>query len=161
PPVATVTVVLGSSTLDVGGRIQANVTLRDAAGNALSGRAIAYTSSDPNVATVSASGLVTAVSPGNVSIFATSEGKSGSASLTVRAPAPVATVTVALAKNSLTVGGQTQATATLRDASGAVLSGRTITWSSSRTSIASVSSAGLVTARSTGVANIVATSEGQ
>src|SRR4029079_11366762 len=57
--------------------------------------------------------------------------------------------------------GSTQATATARDASNNVLTGRAVTWSSGSTTIATVSGAGLVTAVAAGTTNIVATSEGQ
>jgi len=52
-------------------------------------------------------------------------------------------------------------TPTLKDAGGNVLSGRTITWSSSADSVAKVSSTGVVTAAGAGTASITATSEGQ
>ncbi|MEZ4457426.1 MAG: Ig-like domain-containing protein [Gemmatimonadales bacterium] len=76
-------------------------------------------------------------------------------------PAPVASVVVAPAAATL-VPTQTQAlTATPRDASGNTLAGRTVTWSSNAGAVASVSTAGLVTAVSAGSATITATSEGQ
>jgi hypothetical protein len=56
------------------------------------------------------------------------------------------------------VGATTQATATPLAAAGIVLTGRPVTWSSSNSAVASVSSAGLVTAVAAGSANIVATS---
>ena len=46
-------------------------------------------------------------------------------------PPVVATVSVSLSATALAVGGQAQATATARDASGAVITGRTVSWSSS------------------------------
>ena len=163
PPVASVTVTLASSTLTTGQLTQATATLRDASGNVLTGRSVTWTSSNTSVATVSSSGLVTSIAAGTVQIIATSEGKTGSAGLTVNAPAPapVASVTVMLASPGLTTGQTTQATATLRDAMGNVLTGRTITWTSSATSVATVSSSGVVTAVGAGSAQITATSEGQ
>lgn len=82
--VATVSVSL-NSTLPVQQTAQATATLRDASGNVLSGRTIVWTSSNPAVASVSASGLVKAVASGSATIVATSEGKTGSAALTVTA----------------------------------------------------------------------------
>ncbi|PYO47909.1 MAG: cell surface protein, partial [Gemmatimonadetes bacterium] len=65
------------------------------------------------------------MSPGSVTISATSEGQSGSASLSVTAvpPVPVASVNVALAASSRNPGQTTQATATTRDANNNVLTG--------------------------------------
>ena len=53
----------------------------------LTGRTIVWTTSDPAVASVDGGGLVTALKAGTVTVTATSEGKTGSASLTVAAPA--------------------------------------------------------------------------
>ena len=49
----------------------------------LDGRAVAWTSSNPAVASVSASGLVSGLSTGSATITATSEGHSGTASIAV------------------------------------------------------------------------------
>ena len=65
---------------------QANATTKDASGNVLTGRTIVWTTSDPAVASVDGAGLVTALKAGTVTVTATSEGKTGSASLTVAAP---------------------------------------------------------------------------
>ncbi len=70
----------------------------------------------------------------------------------------VASITVALASTSITVGQQTTATATARDAQGAVVQGATISWSSSNSSIASVTQLGQVSGVAPGSTNIVATS---
>jgi Big-like domain-containing protein len=74
-------------------------------------------------------------------------------------PAPVSTVTVTPSPATVAVGNSLQFTATLRDASGNVLTGRTVTWSTSNTSIATVSAAGLVTALAAGQVTVTATSE--
>src|SRR5690606_36202002 len=70
----------------------------------------------------------------------------------------VASITVALASTSITVGQQTTATATARDAQGAVVQGATVSWSSSNSSIASVTQSGQVSGVAPGSTNIVATS---
>ena len=114
------------------------------------------------MATVSSTGLVTAVSPGTANIIATSETKTGGAPLTVT-PAPVATVTVNPASASLVLGvtPTQQLTAVIKDANGNVLSGRVVTWSSSNSAAAAVDGNGLVTAAGAGTATITATSEGK
>lgn len=85
-PVATVTVALSASSIAVGQTSQGAVTLRDAGGNPLTGRDIAWSSSNNSVASVSSGGLVTGVTPGTANIIATSEGKTGQASITITAP---------------------------------------------------------------------------
>lgn len=159
-PVASVNVTLPVSSVTVGQTTQAATVLKDANGALLSGRVIAWASSNANVATVSNAGLVTGVAPGTVDIIATSEGISGSSSLSVT-PVPVASVSVVPAAFSLSVGSQHQLAATALDANGQPLSGRTFSWSSSNSGIASVSSSGLVTAHAAGSANIIASSEGK
>jgi uncharacterized protein YjdB len=90
-PVATVMVSPGNATVSIGNTAQFGATTKDASGNTLTGRAVTWSSADPSVATVSTTGLVAAVSAGATTITALSEGKSGSASITV--PAPTATLT--------------------------------------------------------------------
>src|SRR5204863_8306018 len=102
----------------------------------------------------------TGVTAGSVTITATSEGQSGTASITV-AGAPVASVTVTPPSASVPAGQTVQLTATLKDANGNVLTGRTVTWASNNTTVATVNSNGLVTTKVAGSATITATSEGQ
>ncbi|HKR09471.1 MAG TPA: Ig-like domain-containing protein [Gemmatimonadaceae bacterium] len=162
PPVATVTVTPASATLVLGitPTQQLSAVTKDANGNTLTGRTVTWTSDNAAAATVDATGLVTAVAAGSATITATSEGKTGTSTITVNI-APVATVTVALTPNSITAIQTSQATATLRDANGNVLTGRSVTWSSDNTAAATVDAQGVVTAVATGSANITATSEGK
>ena len=160
PPVASVSVSLTSSSLNVGQTTQAAATLKDASGAVLTGRTVTWSSSNTAIATVNASGLVSAVGPGSANIVATSEGVTGQAAVSI-SPVPVASVTVTLSSSSLTVGQTTQASAVTKDASGNVLTGRAITWSSSNTGVATVNTAGLVSAIALGSATITATSEGK
>jgi len=159
-PVATVGVTPASANMTVGQTAQLTATPRDASGNALTGRVVTWGSSNSAVATVNGSGLVTGVAAGSATITATSEGKSGASSVTV-ALAPVASVTVSPATVSQVVGTVQQLTATLRDASGNVLTGRTVSWSSSNTLVATVLGTGLETSLLAGSATITATSEGR
>ena len=163
-PVATVTVTPATVAALVGGTAQLTATLKDSVGNQLTGRTVTWATSNTTVATVSTSGLVTGKAAGSATITATSEGKVGSSTVTVTAPptpAPVATVTVTPATVTSPVGGTAQLTATLKDSVGNVLTGRTVTWASSNTTVATVSSSGLVTAKAAGGATITATSEGK
>ena len=127
----------------------------------LTGRLVAWTSSNTATATVDANGLVTAVAAGGpVTITATSETKTGTSSITVTL-APVNTVTVSPATASLVLGTNPtqQLTAVTKDANGTVLTGRLVTWSSSNTTAATVDANGLVTAVGVGGTTITATSE--
>ena len=77
------------------------------------------------------------------------------------APAPVASVTVIPDVLSLVASETAQLTAQAVDLAGTPLTGRTVVWSSSDTTVAGVSATGLVSARSQGAAIVVATVEGK
>ena len=159
PTVAAVTVTSTASTVVIGTSLVMTATLRDASGAVLTGRTILWSSSDGSKAAVSTTGVVTGISPGAVTITATSEGITGGMAITVILP-PVTVVTVTSATSSVFVGATLAMTATLKDASGAVLSGRTVQWTSSDPAKASVSNAGVVTGVAAGSVTISATSEG-
>jgi len=159
-PVASVSVTPTSANVNEGKTVQLTATPKDGGGNPLSGRTIAWSSSNTAVATVSSSGLVTGKVAGSATITATSEGQTGASAITV-VHVPVASVTVSPASGSVPAGSTLQLTATPKDASGNALTGRTITWSSSDNSVATVSSSGLVSGVVAGSATITATSEGQ
>ena len=104
--VASVTVSPSPSTIVAGSTVQLSAELKDDQGNVLTGRAITWSTSDGLRASVSNSGLVTGLAPGGpVAILATSEGRSGSAQVTVT-PAPASRVAF-LVQPSNTVAGAT------------------------------------------------------
>src|SRR5439155_771672 len=142
-PVASVEVTPATASVQAGQTVQLTATPKDANGAPLSGRTVTWSSSNTAVATVSNSGLVSGVTPGSATITATSEGKSGTSSVTVT-NVPVATVDVTPPSASVQAGQTVQLTGTPRDAGGNPLSGRTVTWSSSNTAVATVSNSGLV-----------------
>ncbi len=87
-PVATVSVSPATASVAVGSSVPLSATPRDSAGKALNGRVVSWATSDVAVATVSSSGVVTGVAAGAATITATSEGKSGTAAITVTAAPP-------------------------------------------------------------------------
>lgn len=159
--IASVTVTPPTLSVAPGASAQLTATPRDASGNPINGRSTSWSSSNPAVATVSASGVVTGVAVGSaVTITASSEGKSGTASVSVFVP--VASVVVAPAASALAVGSSLQLTATPRDANNNTLSGRVVTWLSGNPAVASVSNSGLITGVSVGgPVTITASSEGR
>ena len=66
----------GSVKLDRSEQASFTATVRDASGAVLTGHAVTWSSSAASVATVSSTGTVTGVGPGNATITATSDGKS-------------------------------------------------------------------------------------
>jgi hypothetical protein len=99
---------------------------------------------------------------GDYTVVATAHpgNKSDTASITVTCPVPVATVEVTPAAATIMVGATVQLSATLRDSTGAVLTGRVVTWSSGAGGVAAVSADGLVSGLAAGSATITATREG-
>lgn len=85
-PVDRVEVTPTAVVLERGATRQFTAVLRDAAGRVLADRAVAWTTDNPMAVKVSATGLVTAVTPGYATTVATSEGKSFGVAVTVPTP---------------------------------------------------------------------------
>ena len=146
PTVATVTVTATMPpAFFVGQTLQATAAARDGANNTLTSFATTWTSSAPAVATVSPTGLITAVTSGTTTISATSGGRTGTLNITVSL-VPVARVILALPKPSQ-VGRTASVVAELRNSSGTVLPNtqRAFGWHSSDESIATISATGVIT----------------
>lgn len=86
--VASIGITPGAFVLDVGQTRQLTAILRDEQGNLLTGRQVTW-SSDSDVASISTSGLVTALAPGYVGFTATSEGRSTTVAATIVAEEPL------------------------------------------------------------------------
>jgi trimeric autotransporter adhesin len=161
--VEAVTVAPASASyLQVGQTQQFGATPLATGGIALTGQAITWDSSNPAIAAVSANGLVTAVAPGTATVTATCAGRSGSATIIVQPP--VAALVISQSSATLAAGVSLQLTATPEDANGNALQSLTITWTSSNTAVANVSSytaiTGRVAAVAAGMATITATTGG-
>src|SRR5205085_10310738 len=124
-------------------------TARDVRNNPLPGRTITLSSSNAAVATITTEGTVLGRAVGTATVTALSaEGPNGT---TVRLDVPVtvvipavATLTAAQTSLQLAVGTTTLLGITARDARNAVLTGRTLSFSSSNTSVATVAADGTV-----------------
>ena len=163
-PVALVSVSPAAHTMFVGEEVRLTATVKDAAGRTLADRAVTWSAEPTSIATVTADGKVTGAAPGVVEIAAESEGKRDHATITIQArPQAPSVATVAVMPGAFElIEGETQSlSAITKDASGAVLEGRTVTWSSSDATVADVDASGKVTAKLPGSAFIRATSEGK
>ena len=153
--VSSVAVSPASSSVTVGGTAQLSATLRDAQGNLLTQRSVMWGSSDPSRAQVHPStGLVTGMAAGTATITATSEGRSGSATVTVSPPSAT-TVAVTPAAVTLTVGCRLQLSAQARDANGNVVAG-VVQWETANSAVVTISQAGLTTAIAPGATSVTA-----
>lgn len=118
---------------------------------------VTWASSDPTVATVSSSGLLTAVKVGNVTITASMNSISGTAGVSVTS-AVLTAINVGMTSPSLAAGSSEQLTATGVYSDNSTQSLTTqVTWSSSDATVASVSAAGLLSALKGGSVTVTAT----
>jgi uncharacterized protein YjdB len=160
--VTTVTVVPTSASIVAGATATLQATVKDQNGNVMTGQTVTWATNNALAATVNSSGVVTGAAAGSATITATSAGKSGASSITVTAVPPVVTtVTVAPTSASVVAGGTTTLQATVKDQNGNVMTGQTITWTTSNAAAATVNSSGVVTGVAAGSATITATSSGK
>ncbi len=160
-PVAVdrVTVSPTTASISVGGQVHLTATAYAADGSELFGRSFTWTSTATATASVSASGLVTGHRAGDVLITVESEGRTASATVSVLTP--VAFVTVSPNPAAVLVNTSLQLAAITSSATGGVLTGRTITWSSDNSDIATVDAQGVVRGVAKGTTRISAESEGK
>lgn len=144
-PVARVSVTPEARDLHPQWTVLLTVALADAAGRPLVGRPVEFSSSNPDVASVGASGLVTAGALGSATIAVTSEGRMATVLITVT-PADVFAISISPAVRAMSDGTILQYSAFPRDERGYTLADRPITWETSDASVAFVSPTGLVSA---------------
>ncbi|HEX8432739.1 MAG TPA: Ig-like domain-containing protein, partial [Longimicrobium sp.] len=134
--VARVDVAAATERVAAGDTVQLTATARDAAGNAIAGKAMQWTSDNPAVVKVDAStGRATGESVGSATVTASADGQSGRVALAVVAQ-PVASLTVSPDTATLAAGGTAQLRATARDRRGVTLEGRVVAWLSSAEGVA-------------------------
>lgn len=153
--VSSVVVSPADADMTVGQSREYAVTVQAADGSVLTGRAVAWSSSDGTVAEVSAEGLVSAHAAGSARIRATVEGKVGEAQLQVAAGA---VDRVELEPGSLTFeeGDEVHLVATPVNAAGQPIGGLAIHWTSSDPDVATVGATGVVTGVRVGTATVTA-----
>src|SRR5262245_31171696 len=163
--VAVVAVANKTPSIKVGDTAQLSAAVTDRDRKPLTDRTVEWKTSDPKVATVSSTGVVSAVGEGTATITATVEGKTSSTQITVPKPPEnrIAVTSIALTagSKSLKVGEATTWSAAARDSKGGSLTDRAIVWNSSNPQVATVSSAGVITAVGAGTTEIQALSEGK
>src|SRR5690349_2940062 len=162
PLVASVVLSPSSQSVPVGAGRNLTVTVSDKDGRAIAGRLVIFSSSNPAIATVNASGTVTGISVGRavISAFAVQDQVTGTATVDV-IQVPVQSVAISPAGAQTVFQGLTlQLAATVKDANNNILNGRTISWTTSNPAIATVSSTGVVTGAALGNAQITVECEG-
>lgn len=157
PVVASIQITpVGTQILRLGAFLQATATARDASNNVLTGRTFNWSSSNPSLASVSQSGLISAIALGSATITAEVDGRTSSMGVQVT-EVPPKSVTLAPDTVALGTGTTRLLTPTVIDSLNRVvtsLATRSVQWASSNPAVASVSSSGVVTALTGGVARV-------
>ncbi len=168
----SITITPTDPVLAIGSALQLSVTATFSGGLTVTPWSqVTWESSDPSVAVVNSTGLVSAVAKGSVSITAIDKGHPSITSTVPVAVKETPLVSIEVASDaalsnfiiSMGTTTQVQFTATWTLADGTVLTdlGSAVTWSSSRTGVATISnsagSVGLATAVAAGTTWIVAT----
>ncbi len=163
-PVASVRITPQQSVhvVRLGQAVQLGAECLNAAQLPLTGRTITWNTSNPLVASVGSSGLVSGMSIGQATITATCDRVSAQVQVQVT-PVPVSSVSITPGQLTLNAGwpGQ-QLTATARDSANNVLTlqGRSVVWSSDNLPIASVTPSGVVSGTAPGLAHVQVTVDG-
>jgi hypothetical protein len=122
---------------------QLQATPKTSSGITVPNRSVSWSSDDPGIASVSTSGLVTAVATGSTQVNATVDGVRAGIPVEVT-PKPVVTVSVVPSQSALLVGETVDLIATPRDDNSQPLTGRTVSFASDNPLIATVSGDGHV-----------------
>ncbi len=140
--------------LDVGDSVELHAVALDKHGRRLPDQ-VRWTTSDARVAEVSPTGIVQPIAPGEAQIEAACAGATIATSVTVRQTGPVK-IELSVQRGTMTPGERVRVTAEVLDADGSVIEGLPVTWSSSKSKVASVSEAGVITAAQLGSTVITA-----
>lgn len=159
-PVERVDLTPATATLEAGRSLALSATARDAAGAALAGRTLRWSTSNAQVATVSDNGLVIARQPGGARIAVSAGGRSATAFVTVSVR-EVASLELAPVALALRIGRTAPLVARPLDRDGGLLTDRVVSFASSNEAVATVSTQGVVTGVATGSAVITATVAGR
>ncbi|HKK07411.1 MAG TPA: IPT/TIG domain-containing protein, partial [Gemmatimonadota bacterium] len=136
-----------------------SATAKDASGKAVSGATISWSSLDGSVASVSSGGVATARANGTARIVASAGGKADTARLVVKQRTTSVTVSPDSARLE-TIGDTVRFSGSAEDANGHPVSGVSLAWNVSDSSVATIDTAGLVTARAVGRVEVWAAAAG-
>ena len=151
--VASVSVNISNVALRVNQTVQIIATVLPA--NAPN-KTVTWSSSNTNVARVSNTGVITGVGNGNAIVTTRTQDGNKVATVNVTVTTPVTNITLNISSVSLVPGATRQITATVIPTTA---SNKTVTWSSSNSSIAKVGNHGLITGVKLGTATITATTQ--
>ena len=156
PEPARITITPASVSLSaIGQNAKLTATVYSNDNTVISGATLSWSSGNTGVATVSAEGLVTAVSNGTAQITARAGSASQSIQVSVMQEAGRIVIEPDVA-TLMSLGDTVQLTASVLDRNDQPVEGAAVTWTSGEPAVATVDEAGLVTAVSNGTAQITA-----
>jgi len=161
PVLTEITVTPTTATLAIGETEQFTATALDQFGSAMTGVEIAWTSSDEAIGTIDANGTFTALAAGTADVTATAGNVTGSATVTVEAPAEPVLDSIQITPTGATIviGDTQRFMATARDQDGNVMSGVAVNWTSSDETVGAIDADGIFSALAEGTATVTATVE--
>ena len=123
---------------------------------------VSWSSRDASIATVDPSGLINAISEGQVWIDVLTQTLEDSILVTVSIdPESLSSITITASQTDLSIGDLLQLEAVLSSANGSeILTGKVVAWESTNPDVCSVDDNGLVTALANGMTQVIASSEG-
>lgn len=169
PVLTTIAISPTSPSINVGATQQLAAICKDQNNNTMTCPTLSWLSSNPAIASVNSSGLVTGVSAGGpVNITASASGKTSNVSaITITPPAQVlTTIAISPTTPSIGIGGLAVLNAVCKDQNNNTMTCTTLTWTSSNPAIATIDPsainplAGLVTGVSPGSVNMTASAGG-
>lgn len=153
---SAITIAPLNQSIEAGATLQVTATGADALGNAVPIIGASWTSSNQSVATISSTGLVTAVGVGTTQIRVAAGGREQTTNLTVTAGTVQSVTVTPTARSFFQAGDTVTFSAVVRNTRNAIVS-VPLTWSSSNTNVAVVDQSGRVRAVGEGSAIISAT----
>ena len=156
-PVVSVEVSSPAEPIALGEALQLSAEALDENGRPIPGVEFSWESSNTSVATVDATGLVTAVAAGTATITASAGDVQATVDITVvSAMQPVVSVEVSPSAETIAIGTTRQLSAEAFDENGQAVAGVEFSWESNNTPVATVDASGLVTGVAEGSATIFA-----
>ena len=151
---AVVTVTSPSAKVMVNAQMRLSAAITDVAGTPLDASGLSWTTSDPTIASVSASGMVQGLFPGDVSVTAT-DANSGAGGSTLLHVAP-SSISIQVSPAVFHVGESAMLAATAFDGAGKSIPGVTFQFRSGEPAVASMASDGSLSGMGEGFATVEA-----
>jgi len=173
PTLTSIKVTPPTAMLEVGGTEKFDATAYDQFDKLMTGITVTWESSDTTVGTIDADGHFTALAAGKTTITAAANGVTGTATVTVRADEPVdpiepvdpvdpvlTSIQITPPTATFEVGGTKKFDATAYDQFDKLMTGITVTWESSDTTVGTIDADGHFTALAAGKTTITAAANG-